>query len=110
MTPKDKINLLNAHGRKWGEIADIIGVSRQFLSRVRSGEKNLSAQKLKILDGLVADYVNYDGNQSVTHDVNQEVVKEHPAEYSYAQEISKLRADIEELKLDVQVIKKLIIK
>ena len=106
MTPKDKINLLNAHGRKWGEIADIIGVSRQFLSRVRSGEKNLSAQKLKILDGLVADYVNYDGNQSVT----QEAVKEHPAEYSYAQEISKLRADIEELKLDVQVIKKLIIK
>lgn len=106
MTPQEKIILLNERGKKWGEIASILGVSRQFLTRVRSGIKNLSAGKMKILDDLVSTYATQDGTQNG----NQSVVKESPSCYDQASEIAQLRADIEELKIDMKVLKKLIIK
>jgi predicted transcriptional regulator len=89
MTPGEKLFLLHEQGRKWGEIANILGVSRQFLTRVRSGEKRLSSAKMKILD----DLVSINDTQNGTH----EVVKESQPRYDPDHRLTDLELRVTEL-------------
>lgn len=56
MTTGEKLAALKARtGRNWGNIAEILGVSRQMLDFVRRGERNLSAKVEEKLDGLLSE-------------------------------------------------------
>lgn len=55
MTTNVKLSALRESGAKWAEIADFLGVSRQFLSEVRLGRKKLSPAREALVDQMVAD-------------------------------------------------------
>jgi len=103
MTPGEKLNLLHVKGKKWGEIASILGVSRQFLTRVRRGVKNLSSGKMKILDDLVSVYDTQNGAHQVVREL-------HPS-YDPHDRLPDpdLARRIETLELDVALLKKIIL-
>ena len=99
---------------KVNEIAEKLNVSRQFLQQVRSGNRSMPTSKMTELDKLVTSLLPSSGKYPFSTekaiDHNTKVMESTSYCYDQSVEIAQLRADIEELKIDMKVLKKLILK
>ena len=105
-TINEKIMFLRQNGMKVGEIAEEIGVSRQFLQQMATGKSRVPLDKMSTIDNLI---VKYSGDIHVNGSTVNGVISGHggtvntqpQAETTFQAETSKRLSNIERLLIEL---------